>query len=121
VGGSVCCHKGCGGRFGKEDLLRYGDYLIVDDNYGWRRHTIEIHNLRMLDPRLVSILRSLLDNYPDWEVIIAVDIPGTETTWPRMGLTIRKREIIDGLRREFLSVEYRSLHFENSRAGTGFD
>jgi hypothetical protein len=26
-------------KFGIEDHLGHGDYLVVDDNYGWRRNT----------------------------------------------------------------------------------
>lgn len=69
-------------RFGTEDHFGNADYLLVDDNYGHRRHTIEIHRLRMLDPAPVRMLRMLLDGFPDWEIVIAVDVPGTENSWP---------------------------------------
>lgn len=108
-------------QFGTEDHFGKADYLLVDDNYGWTRHTIEIHKLRMLDPALVKQLRPLLDDLEDWEIVISVDIPGTEDTWPPMGLIIRKHELIDGLQREFLPEEFRSVAFEGSRPGTGFD
>jgi hypothetical protein len=107
--------------FGDEDHFGKADYLVVDDNYGWTRHTIEIHKLRMLDPTLVQQLRALLHDFADWEIVISVDIPGTEDTWPPMGLIIRKHEIIDGLQRSFLPPELNNLVFEGSRPGTGFD
>ena len=108
-------------RFGIEDAFGKADYLLVDDNYGWTRHTIEIHKLRMLDPALVKALRSLLGDLKEWEIVISIDIPDTENKWPPMGLIIRKHEIIDGLQRDFLPEEFRAIEFEGSRRGTGFD
>jgi len=108
-------------RFGTEDHFGGADYLLVDDNYGHRRHIVEIHKLRMLDPALVKMLRMLLAELPDWEIVIAVDVPGTENTWPRMGLIIRKHEVVDGLQRRYLPPEFQKVAFEGSRTGTGFD
>jgi hypothetical protein len=108
-------------RFGVEDHLGRADYLLVDDNYGWQQHNIEIHKLRMLDPELVKALKALLRQAPDWQIVIVVDIPGTEQTWPRMGLIIRDHEIIDGLQREYLPPEFQALAYEGSRPGTGYD
>jgi hypothetical protein len=51
---------------------------------------------------------------------MAVDVPGKEKEWPRMGLTIRKHEIIDGLRRD-LMPELANVHFAGSRSGTEND
>lgn len=108
-------------RFGAEDPFGNADYLLVDDNYGYRRHIIEIHKLRMLDPDLVRMLRMLLDEFSDWEIVIAVDVPGTENAWPRMGLIIRRHEVVDGLQRGYLPVEFQKVVFEGSRTGTGYD
>ena len=108
-------------RFGVEDHLGRADYLLVDDNYGWQQHNIEIYKLRMLDPELVKELKALLRQAPDWQIVIVVDIPGTEQTWPRMGLIIRDHEIIDGLQREYLPPEFQALAYEGSRPGTGYD
>ncbi len=108
-------------QFGKEDPFGKADYLVVDDNYGSHRHTVEIHSLRMLEPRIANLLRHLLDDFPQWEIVVAVDMPGKEGVWPPMGLTIRKHEIVDGLRRDYLPQEYRSLEYAGSRPGTGYD
>jgi hypothetical protein len=70
--------------FGIENPYGKEDYLVVDDNFGWFRHTVEIHKLKMLQPGIVAKLRALLERYPNWEIVIAVDIPGTERIWPRM-------------------------------------
>lgn len=106
--------------WGVEDAFGRGDYLVVDDNYGWRRHSIEIHHLKMLEPHIVKSLRALLMGRPDWEVAISVDVPGKES-WPRMGLRIRAREIIDDLQRQYFPPAYRDLSYPVSRPGTGYD
>jgi hypothetical protein len=108
-------------QFGEEDHFGKADYLIVDDNYGSRRHTIEIHKLHMLRPSVVVMLQGLLQAFPDWEIVVAVDIPGTEGIWPRMGLTIRDREIIDDLQRQFLPTEFQGVAYAGSQRGEGRD
>jgi hypothetical protein len=75
----------------------------------------------MLQPVIVDGLQKVLDSFADWEIVIAVDIPGTETAWPRMGVTIRKHEIIDGLQRQYLPDEFKDIAYSGSRPGTGFD
>jgi hypothetical protein len=99
------------GQFGTEDHLGKADYLIVDDNYGWRRNTVEIHRLQMLQPVIVRLLQRLLGDVPNWEIIVAVDIPGTENNWPRMGLTIRQHEIVDELQRQYFPKEFQALKY----------
>jgi hypothetical protein len=108
-------------RYGKEEPTGDGDYWVVDDNYGWRRHTVNIFNLKMLNPTVVAALRDLLTDLPDWAIVLALDIPGKEDVWPPMGVTIRRHEIIDGLRREYLPEPYRRLVIPGSRPGTGYD
>jgi hypothetical protein len=56
-------------------------------------------------------LQRLLADAPGWEILVAIDVPGTERTWPRMGLVVRRDEIIDNLRRDVLPEPYRSLSF----------
>ena len=107
-------------EFGTEDHFGEADYLVVDDNYGWQRHTIEVHRLLMLSPAIAHALQSLLGEFPKWEIVIAVDVPGQEN-WPRMGLTIRKHELIDGLQRSYLPVEFQQIKYPGSRPGTGHD
>jgi len=108
-------------HYGVDNPLGDGDYWVVEDNYGWRRVTIGIHNLKMLRPEIIDSLRELLSKSPQWEIVTYVDIPGKEKVWPKMGLTIRKHEIIDGLKRELFPAEFRHFIYPNSRAGTGYD
>jgi hypothetical protein len=75
----------------------------------------------MLRPEIVHSLQRLLQELADWEIVIAVDIPGKETAWPRMGITVQQHEIIDGLNRDHLPEPYRSLVIPGSRPGTGYD
>ena len=107
-------------QFGTEDHFGDADYLVVDDNYGWRRHTIEVRRLPMLRPAIVSAIQLLLSEFPDWEIIISVSVPGRES-WPPMGLTVRKHEIIDGLQRSYLPAEFQQIKYSGSRPGTGYD
>ena len=107
--------------FGVEDHFGRGDYLVVDDNYGWRETHIEVHNLKMLAPHIVAQLQSLLSEGSAWQISIAVHVPGTKPGWPPMGLTIRRHEIIDGLQRQYLPEPYRSFQYEGSRPGTEND
>jgi hypothetical protein len=96
------------------------DYLVVDDNYGWNLQKIEIHSLKMLKVPFINELRTFLNDFLDWQIVVAVDIPGKEH-WPLMGITIRKHEIIGGLRREVLPPEFKDFKIPGSRPGTGFD
>lgn len=109
------------GQFGRHDAFGDADYLIVDDNYGYWRSHVEVHRLHMLEPRIVAEVQKLVSGHPDWTVVMAVSVPGTEGRWPPMGLTIRAHETIDGLKREYLPEPYRSYRYEGSRPGTGYD
>ena len=108
-------------RYGKESATGDGDFLVVDDNYSWRRQIVNIFTLKMLTANIIAELRSLLDKLPDWEIVYALDIPGKEKEWPPMGVTIRKKEIIDGLQRKYLPDSFRSFVIPGSRPGTGYD
>jgi hypothetical protein len=98
-------------HFGVEDQLGKGDYLLVADNYGPSRHTIEVHKLRMLRPAVARQLRALLQRFPDFEIVMAVDVQGKEGHWPPMGLTIRANEIIDDLQRQYLPIELQHIRY----------
>jgi hypothetical protein len=98
-------------QFGTEDHFGDADYLLVDENYGWKRHTVEIHNLNLLRPTLVKTLQGLLRDFSDWQIVLALDVPGTENQWPRMGLTIRSQEIADDLKRQYLPREFRDVQY----------
>jgi len=97
-------------HWGVEDIFGKGDYLIVDDNYGGRRQNIEIHTLKMLNPKIAAELHGLLVGETDWEIVMSVDIPGKES-WPPMGIVIRRNEIMDGLQRSYLPPEIQNIKF----------
>lgn len=98
-------------RFGIEDHFGKGDYLLVDDNYSQQRHQVEIHRLQMLGPHVVKALQALLREFSGWEIVVAVDIPGTESKWPPMGLRIQSGSIIDDLQRQYLPAEFQNIRF----------
>jgi hypothetical protein len=75
-----------------------GDYWLVDEDLGSYRQKLEVQNLNLLHPRIIKSLQSLLDGYPDWEIMFRVDVRGKENVWPAMGLIIHDHEIIDDLR-----------------------
>ncbi|NVO15470.1 MAG: hypothetical protein HXX10_15680 [Rhodoplanes sp.] len=108
-------------RHGTEDPHARADYFVFDDNWGGPEQRVEINNLAMLRPPIVKELQGLLREYPDWKIVVAVDVRGKETEWPPMGLIVRAHEIIDGLQRQYLPEAFRDLRYEGSRPGTASD
>ena len=108
-------------RFGKEDAFGKGDYLLVDDNWGNHQQKIEVQNLSLIKPQIVKLLQKILAPYPDWEIVVAIDVPKHEADWPAMGLIIRNDEIIDGLQRQYFPTEFQNVKYEGSRRGTDRD
>lgn len=98
-------------QFGREDYCGRADYLLVDDNYGFDRHKMEVQNLNMFRPNVIRLLQQILGDFPNWEIVMAVDVPGTEGRWPRMGLTVRSNEIIDDLQRNVLPKEFENFRY----------
>jgi hypothetical protein len=95
-------------RFGNEDDGgEWKDYLLVEENLGLWQHRIETSNPEMVRPDVVKLLQKSLIGYPNWEIVIAAGSFG--------GLVIRDDEIIDGLRRENLPNELRTIEYEGSR------
>jgi hypothetical protein len=101
--------------FGRKHPTREGDYWLVDDNLGLHQQGVEIQNLELLAPPVIEGLQRLIADYPDWEIVISIDVPGTEKTWPRMGLVVQVDKIIDGLQRHYLPEPFRNLHYQGSQ------
>lgn len=108
-------------KFGVENAFGDGDYWILDDNWGPKQHKICIWNLHTLRPEVIYAVQALIRKFPDWEVVVQVDVPSKEGMWPPMGLIIRAHEIIDGLQRQYFPPEYQSIQYEGSRVGTDKD
>jgi hypothetical protein len=106
-------------RLGKKDAFREGDYWLLDENWGWERQQLEFQNLALLEPTVIHSLRALLSDYPDWDITVRIDVPGTEEKWPGMGLLISHQEIIDDLHREYFPPQFRNFFYEGSRKPTG--
>jgi hypothetical protein len=95
--------------FGRKDYRGRADYWIVDDDCGLDFIRIEAQNLQMFRPVVVDGLKRILVDFPGWHIAVRVDVPGTEKTWPLMGILIFRGRIIDHLKREHLPAEFRSL------------
>jgi hypothetical protein len=108
-------------QYGKEDACGDGDFWVVDDDYGWRRHSVCIFNLDFFSPSIVGDLQQLLADIPDWAIVVVLDVPQSGKEWPFMGVTIRSKEIIDGLLRQYLPAQFRALVIPGSKPGTGYD
>ena len=106
-------------QWGVDDALGKGDYLIVDDYIFRRQQKLEVQNLKMFRVEIIKALQALLKDFPNWAIVMGVDIVGKEH--PSMGVTIRAHEIIDGLLRKYLPEEFRFLKIPGSRPGTGYD
>lgn len=98
--------------FGKKDYRGRADYWIVDDDLGLDFIRIEAQNLQMFRPVVVARLKQVLVDFPGWHIAVRVDVPGTEETWPLMGILIFRDRVIDHLKREYLPAEFRQITYE---------
>lgn len=107
--------------FGSEDYRDTADCWVDDDNVGTLQQKIYVRNLSLLRPAIVNSLQRLLAEFPEWEIMIGVSVPGLGRAWPEMGLIIRANEIVDGLQRQYFPKEFQSFVYEGSRRGTDRD
>jgi hypothetical protein len=98
--------------FGKKDYRGRADYWIVDDDWGLDFIRVEAQNLQLLRPVVVVRLKQVLVDFPGWHIAVRVDVPGTEETWPLMGILIFRDRVIDHLKREYLPAEFRQISYE---------
>jgi hypothetical protein len=98
-------------RFGTEDVSRSADFWVDEDDWGHPQQKMYVRNLDLLRPPLIAALQAVLSEFPEWEIVIAVSVPGTGDTWPDMGLTVRAHEVVEDLRREYLPAAFRGLSF----------
>jgi hypothetical protein len=109
-------------QFGTEDFRDFADCWVDDDDIGTKQQKVYVRNLGLLRPPVVKSLQCLLTGeFADWEIMMAVAVPGPGDAWPNMGLTIRRHEIVDGLQRRYFPPEFRDLAYEGSRPGTDRD
>ena len=109
-------------RFGEPDLLqRNGDYSVSGDYWGYPQVRVSIHNLVLLKPPIIELLRRQFSEFSGWELVVAVAIRGHYHDWPDMGLIIRAHEIVDGLQRQYFPQEFQNIRYADSRPGTDLD
>src|SRR5207302_657725 len=106
---------------GTEDARKPGDYWVHDSYWGYPQAKIYINNLALLRPPVIKLLQQVLADFPGWEIMVAVSVRGSGETWPKMGLTIRAPEIVDGLQRQYFPKEFQNIEYEGSRRGTDRD
>jgi hypothetical protein len=100
--------------FGIEDGRSPGDFWIHEDYWGHPQLKVYV-DVKMIRPAVVDALRSTLIDLPNWEIVFAVAVRGTENRLPDMGLRIRRDEVLDGLKRDFLPEPYRSFSCRDLR------
>ena len=97
--------------YGKDDPFGKGDYWVLEDNYGFNGHKILVNRLHILKPEIVHALQTLLHEFPDWHIVIALALRGTQRL-PDMGLTLTASGIKDDLDRSFLPAEIKAYRYE---------
>ena len=98
-------------KFGRKNAFGDGDYWLVDDNYGTRRHRLEVQNLDLFRIDILRQLQATLAGFADWCITVQVDVLGKEKIWPGMGVIVYEDEIVDELQREFLPERFRNTIF----------
>jgi hypothetical protein len=93
------------------------EFGAIDSWSGVRRLQAGVGNLELLREPVIEALRQLLSRYPGWEIEVGVYPARDEDNWPDMSLYIRTDLIIDGLQRQYLPQEYRSIRYKHSRKG----
>ena len=71
-------------QHGKPDYaggFEIADFLLVQDNWGGPLHQVEIDSLHLLQPAIVKSLQRLLVDFPEWEIVVRVDLPIDEDAW----------------------------------------
>jgi hypothetical protein len=94
----------------REVLRTFGDgtdYVIVDSNSGAYRHRIETEKLDLVRPPVIAALQKLLCTWQNWEITVVLGDSG--------GVVVRDDEIIDGLHRDALPLEFQAMTYEGSR------
>ena len=102
-------------HFGRKDAFGKGDYWLLDENWGRRKHEVEVQNLSLLRPHVIEALQKLLAGYPNWRITVSVAVPGTEDIWPGMGLIISRDEIVDELQRQHLPEEFGEIRYRDNK------
>jgi hypothetical protein len=73
------------GVFGVEGIRRTADFWVDDDDIGTRQHKVYVRNLDLVDPAIIASLRSMLPEFPDWEIMVAVSFPAKAMGGPIWG------------------------------------
>lgn len=109
-------------EYGKPDSLsETGDYSAHCDFRQSPQVKVSISGLDLLRPTVIYQLQQIVKDFPGWEIVVAVVSDDDLADWPRMGLYIRRHEIIDGLQRQYFPKEYQDIRYVGARVGTEND
>jgi hypothetical protein len=79
--------------FGIENPYGKGDYWLVDDNYGDSSQKICISKLSFLRPAVLTAIQKVLQPFPDWRVLVQIDIPVGDVAASSSGITVYSNRI----------------------------
>ena len=106
-------------QFGRPDFVSGpGDFCVLGDYWGHPQVKVDIHDLSLLHPHIVTRLQNVVADFPGWEIVYTVTLRDHLYDWPNMGLYIRPHEIFDTLQRQYFPKEFQDYHYEGSRRGT---
>jgi hypothetical protein len=102
------------------------DYHLFKERTWAYRHLIFTDSSQFVRSQAVKSLQCILDDFPDWEIVICVinqesdseDVRQYGFEWPDSQIIIRDDEIIDSLNRDRLPMEFRDVVIEGSRPDT---
>ena len=96
--------KGCCDPFGK------ADFFVLNDDWGNSQQKIFVQNEDFLTEEIIYKIKEILQRFPNWEVIVQMDLPEWDgrDILP-MGLIVSALEIKDDLRREFLKGNLKGI------------
>lgn len=92
-------------RFGRPNFIpgqpAQGDYSVHGDYSEYPQVVVFVHNLELLQQPAVSSLQGLVCEFPGWRIDLMVGLWDHLKDWPNMGISIRAKEIVDDLKREY--------------------
>jgi hypothetical protein len=73
---------------GSENAFGDADYWIVDDDYGGTTHKLCVHKLAFLKPQLIAAIQQVLKYYPQWQVMVQLEIQDAAVDIPLAGVIV---------------------------------
>ena len=95
---------------GRCDPFGKADFFVLNDDWGNGQQKIFVQNEDFLTEEIIYKIKEILQRFPNWEVIVQMDLPEWDgrDILP-MGLIVSALEIKDDLRREFLKGNLKGI------------